>query len=76
VDKQQNQNKTKSAIMENNQTGKPILFNTDTTKLHLDAEWKRCYQKTYEVTRNADTERPLPGNTGIRMKKELLRCLR
>jgi hypothetical protein len=31
----------------------------------------------YEVTRNADTERPLQVNTGIRMKRNLLlRCLR
>jgi hypothetical protein len=30
----------------------------------------------YEVTRNADTERPLQVNTGIRMKRNLLlRCL-
>jgi hypothetical protein len=30
----------------------------------------------YEVTRNADTERPLQVNTGIRMKRNLLLRLR
>jgi hypothetical protein len=61
-----------------NKPENPYYSNTDTTELHLtDAEWKRCYQKTCMVTRNADTERPLQVNTGIRMKRNLLlRCLR
>jgi hypothetical protein len=62
-----------------NKPENPYYSNTDTTELHLtDAEWKKVLPKdVYEVTRNADTERPLQVNTGIRMKRNLLlRCLR
>jgi peptide-methionine (R)-S-oxide reductase len=60
------QNKTKkSAIMENkiSKPENPYYSNTDTTKLHLtDADWKKVLpEDVYEVTRNADTERPFTG---------------
>ena len=41
----------------------PYYSNTDTTKISIsDAEWKKVLQEdVYEVTRNADTERPFTG---------------
>lgn len=55
----------KSKIMENkiSKPENPFYSNTDTTELHLtDAEWKKVLpEDVYEVTRNADTERPFTG---------------
>ncbi|WP_371535201.1 MULTISPECIES: peptide-methionine (R)-S-oxide reductase MsrB [unclassified Flavobacterium] len=55
----------KTEIMENriSKPENPYYSNTDTTKLHLtDAEWKKVLpEDVYEVTRNADTERPFTG---------------
>ena len=56
---------TKTVAMENtiNKPGNPYYSNTDTTKLTVsDAEWKKVLpEDVYEVTRNADTERPFTG---------------
>jgi methionine-R-sulfoxide reductase len=43
--------------------GNPYYSNTDTTTLNItDAEWKKVLpEDVYEVTRNADTERPFTG---------------
>ncbi|RTY86512.1 peptide-methionine (R)-S-oxide reductase MsrB [Flavobacterium sp. RSP15] len=43
--------------------GNPYYSNTNTAKLEIsDAEWKKVLPKdVYEVTRNADTERPFTG---------------
>ena len=43
--------------------GNPYYSNTDTTKLKVsNAEWKKVLpEDVYEVTRNADTERPFTG---------------
>lgn len=55
----------KSKTMENkiSKPENPFYSNTDTTELHLtDAEWKKVLpEDVYEVTRNADTERPFTG---------------
>lgn len=55
----------KSITMGNfiNKPGNPYYSNTDTTKLNVsDAEWKKILpEDVYEVTRNADTERPFTG---------------
>ncbi|MFT5715268.1 MAG: peptide-methionine (R)-S-oxide reductase, partial [Flavobacterium sp.] len=51
--------------MENkiNKPENPYYSNTDTTKLHLsDVEWKKVLSEdVFQVTRNADTERPFTG---------------
>jgi hypothetical protein len=79
VDKQQRskQNKKTQQLWKIRSTNRKIC-NTDTTKLHLtDADWKKVLpEDVYEVTRNADTERPFTGNTGIQMKKERITVLR
>jgi methionine-R-sulfoxide reductase len=55
----------KTEIMENKSSKpeNPYYSNTDTTKLHVtDTEWKKVLaEDVYEVTRNADTERPFTG---------------
>ena len=55
----------KTTTMENTikKPGNPYYSNTDTTKLNVsDAEWKKVLpEDVYEVTRNADTERPFTG---------------
>jgi peptide-methionine (R)-S-oxide reductase len=60
------QDTTKKILtMENtlNKPGNPYYSNTDTTKLNItDAEWKKVLpEDVYDVTRNADTERPFTG---------------
>ncbi len=57
---------TKNNITEENtikKPGNPYYSNTDTKKLNVsDAEWKKVLpEDVYEVTRNADTERPFTG---------------
>jgi hypothetical protein len=60
-----------------NKPENPYYSNTD-TELHLtDAEWKKVLPNVYEVTRNADTERPFTGKYWNTDEKNLLlRCLR
>ena len=69
-------NTKKTVAMENTikKPGKPYYSNTDTTKLNVsDAEWKKVLpEDVYEVTRNADTERPFTGkywNTGYDQRR-------
>jgi peptide-methionine (R)-S-oxide reductase len=66
-------NPNKLSIMENklNKPKNPYYSNTDTTKLNLsDAEWKKVLpEDVYQVSRQADTERPFTGkywNTDVK----------
>lgn len=57
-------NNPKTNTMKNNsKIGNKYYSRTDTTKLNLtDAEWKKILpEDVYQVTRNADTERPFTG---------------
>jgi peptide-methionine (R)-S-oxide reductase len=66
----------KSIAMGNsiNKPGNPYYSNTDTKKIKVsDAEWKKILpEDVYEVSRNADTERPLQENIGTPMKRNVL----